>query len=409
LGPVQPVEPGTRVGRLEVFFDVVFVFGFFQIARFVTRDLEARTLIEGALVLALLWLCWIAHMLAAHRVLISEGFAPLVTFAAMAAVLAVALTIPHAFGPMTGGLYGPLLFPACYLAIRVVHLWLHWHVARNVPAERRQLVRLTLATVVSTGLLFLAAALPFHFEAFNQFGVRAGLWTLAVLVEYGTGMAIGLSGWQVKAPQHYAERFELIVIIALGESIISIGVGSEVIGRPITWPDLLAAVLVILVIATLWWAYFDLVGPAAELALRGSEDRALIALARDGYIYLHLPMIAGLILFAIGAEEALRYANTVSSDPFQPLHGLGTCLLFAGLALYFASLAAFQLRALGTLLWSRVAVIVLLIAIAPIAGRLPSAVVVGLLVGICVALVTVETIVYDDSRHALREAVRHER
>lgn len=403
------MEAGTRVSRLEVFFDLVFVYGLFNIARFVTKDLTVADLTAGLLLLALLWFCWVSHVLVAQRVRLTEGYAQLVTFAAMAGVVAIALTVPRAFGDQPGGAPAPLLFPACYITIRGLHFWLHWQAAVELPGERRQIARLGVALLVSTALLFLAAVLPWYVDLFTQVWVRIGVWALAVLIEYLTGLSVGLSGWRLAAPGHFVERFELLLIVTLGESIISIGIGSGVLGRPITWPAFFSSILAVVVIASLWWAYFDIVAPAAQLVLEASQGRDRIALARDAYIYLHLPIIAGLMLLALGGEEGLRYLGSPEVDIRKPVPGLGALLVMASVALYFLGLAAFQLRALGTVLWTRVAIVLFFAALVPVAGRIPSALALGLLGAGCIGLVIAETVLLADSRRTLHQEVRRER
>lgn len=311
------------MSRLEIFFDLVFVYGFFNISRFLVEDLNAGGLIKGLLVLALLWLCWIGHILVAHRIRLGEGVAPLVSFAAMGAALAIALAIPHAFADMPGGIYGPLLFPIFYFLLRSLHLGLHMYAVRQVPEEYRLLVRVGVAVSISTGLLLLAAALPWLPGDLDHFGVRVGLWALAVLVEYGSALVIGLSGWRLASPTHFVERFELIIIIAFGELIISVGIGSGVLGKAITWPTLVSSLVGLTTVACLWWTYFDSLAHGAALAMHGLKGDDQIALARDGYIYLHLPMIAGLILVALGGEEIVRFMAAHTANVGRPLHGLG--------------------------------------------------------------------------------------
>lgn len=397
------------MSRVEIFFDLVFVYGFFNVSRFVAEDLNAGGLIKGLLVLALLWLCWIAHILVAHRVRLGEGVAPLVAFAAMGAALAITLAIPHAFADVQGGIYGPLLFPTCYFLLRSLHLGLHWYAVRRVPEERRLLARVGVAVAISTGLLLLAAVLPWLPGELDHFRIRVGLWTLAVLVEYGSGMVIGLSGWRLASPEHFVERFELIIIIAFGELIISVGIGSGVLGKPITWPTLVSSLVGLTTVACLWWAYFDTLTHAATLAMHGLKGDDQIALARDGYIYLHLPMIAGLILVALGGEEMVRFMATHPANVGKPLHGLGAPLLYVGVALYLLSLIGFQLRALGTLVWTRGIAFLVLVALVPLAGRLPSMVALGLLAVVGVGLVIAEIVFLAESRNALHDAVREER
>ncbi|MFG1952015.1 low temperature requirement protein A [Micromonospora sp. NPDC048830] len=406
---VHRVAPGARVDRLELFFDLVFVYAFFSVTNTAARELNAGGLLQGLLMLALLWWSWCAHTVVANRVRLGEGIAPPAMFGAMAAVFVIALAVPHAFEDQPGGLYGPLIFAVGYFAVRSVHLVLHWYTARGDPPLRRQLRRLSASMSVATALLVLAAYLPEHVEGRYENAVRFSLWILAVAVEYGTGLRIGLWGWAVASAGHWVERFELIVIVAFGESIISIGVGSELTGQAITWLTVVTAMLGITVIATLWWAYFDLVGPAALHTMHGTHGTARVALARDGYIYLHLPMIAGLITLALGAKPVLHHLGTLGVDLRAPLPGSGVALGYGGVALYLLGLVGFQLRVLGTLLWTRLITIVLVLGLTPVAVRLPALAAVAVLTAVCLALLSTELVVLRQSRHALHDAVRRER
>lgn len=412
FGSIRSVEAGARVARIEVFFDLVFVYAFFNIARSISDELNLGGLVKGLLLVALLWLCWISHMLVAQRVRFGEGFVQLVAFAVMAAVTTIALAIPHAFDPRPTDphvISGPLLFAASYLAIRALHHGLHWYAIRPFARPRRQLMRLGVALVISVSLLFAAALLPYVSERFDSFGVKASLWAIALLIEYGNGLVIGLSGFRVAAPGHFVERFELIIIIVFGELIISIGLGSGIIGQPVTWAILLISVLGIVVIAILWWSYFDLIAPAAALALHGNQGQARTALARDGYMYLHLPMITGLMLLALAGEDLMAQFATGEASLLKPLHGISQALAYAGTALYLLSLVAFQLRVLGTLLWSRLVAVVLFSAGVLVANRLSSLVALGLLGGILIVFVVAEIVLLSGARRMLHQLVREER
>ncbi|MFB9235802.1 low temperature requirement protein A [Plantactinospora siamensis] len=406
---VHEVAPGARADRLELFFDLVFVFAFITITRVETSRLTAAGLAQGVLVLALLWWAWCAHTMVANRIRLGEGITPPVMFAAMAAVFVIALAIPQAFENRPGGLHEPIVFAGGYFVVRGTHLALHRYAARDDPPLRRQLRRLTASTCAATTLLVLAAYLPEWCAGPYRTAARFGLWTLAVLVEYGAGLAVGLWGWAVQSAGHWVERFELILIVAFGETIIAIGLGSELTGRSITWVTVLTSTLGITIVAILWWAYFDLIGPAALNTMHGTHGRARVALARDAYIYLHLPMIAGLITVALSGEILLRHLGTVRVALAVPLPGPGVPLAYAGVAIYLAGLVGFQARALGTLLWSRAATIALLAAAAPLAVRLPALVALLILTAICLALVVTELVVLRESRRALRAAVRRER
>jgi low temperature requirement protein LtrA len=409
------VAPGARVDWLELFFDLVFVFAFFTITRTEANDLDRDGLVQGALVLALLWWAWCAHTVVGNRIRLGEGVAPAAMFVAMLAVFVIALAIPQAFRNLPGGLNQPLVFALGYFVVRAVHLLLQWYVARNDPPLRTQLRRLTASVLVATTLLVLAAIVPDHIDGPPPAVVRIVGWLLAVAVEYGTGYRIGLSGWNVVSAGHWVERFELIIIITFGEVIVSVGTGSGLAGRPITLLAVVSSAIGFTIVASLWWAYFDLIGPAALETMHGTHGKARGAMARDAYIYLHLPMVAGLISFALGSEIVLHHLGAQHVDLREPLHGPAQPLAYSGVALYLLGLVGFQLRVLGTLLWTRLitftflGTILLLLALEPVVVNLPDLVAAALLAAVCLALLFIELVVLRKSRDVLRASVRRER
>lgn len=412
---VHAVAPGARVDRLELFFDLVFVFAFFTVTRTEARDLDLGGLLQGVAVLALLWWAWCAHTVVANRIRLGEGIAPAGVFVAMLAVFVVALVIPHAFLNLPGGLNEPLVFAVGYFAVRSVHLLLHWYAARNDLPLRAQLRRLAASMLVATSLLVVAAVVPENLDGMYRYAIRLCGWALAVAVEYGTGFRIGLSGWAVVSAGRWVERFELIVIIAFGNVIVSIGTGSGLTGRPITLLSVVTAMFGFTIVASLWWAYFDLIGPAALHTMHGTHGQPRVALARDGYIYLHLPMIAGLIAMSLGSEIVLRNLGAPHVDLRAPLRGPAQPLAYSGVALYLTGLVGFQLRVLSTLLWTRLVTITLLvtililIALVPVVPHLPDLAAAAILATTCPALLITELVILRQSRYALHTALRHER
>jgi low temperature requirement protein LtrA len=398
------------VDRLELFFDLVFVFAFFNVTRVLAERVSAAALVHSLLVLALLWWSWCTHTLLANRVRLGEGVAPMVMFVAMPAVFLMALSISQAFVDQPGGLSGPLIFAGCYFAVRALHLAFHWYGAREDPAERRQLLRAGTPLVVAVALLVVAGLLPGRVDGVHQIDGRLVLWALAVLVEYATGFALGLWGWRLASAGHWVERYDLIVIVAFGELIISLGIGSGLIGgRAIGWPTIAASVLGIAITVMLWWAYFDIVAPGALMKMHRTRGRPRIALARDAYIYLHLPIIAGLILVALGGEEYLRYVGHRYPDLSVPLPGPGVPVLYAGVVLYLLGHLAFQLRILHNVTWTRVVAVVVITALIPAGMSIPVLVSLGLLTVLLLALVAAELVFFAETRRTLREASLEER
>ncbi|KKK04562.1 low temperature requirement protein A [Micromonospora sp. HK10] len=410
LGPAVPVAPGARVDRFEVFFDLVFVFSFFIITRATALQVNGAALLHALLVLAVLWWTWVVHSIVATRIRLGEGFVPVLMTVGMAALFTFALSLPNAFRDPRGNAAGPIVAAISYIVIRGVHLLLYLHAVRDSPAERRQLLRFMPELVGSTLLLGVAALIPPKIDDLVSAAVvRDGLWAIVVLLQYSTGLVAGTWGWGVASAEHWTERYDLILIIALGESVISVGVGSNLLGHPPTWPAVAAAALGIFFTAALWWAHYDMIGPAARIALHAAEDGPRVAMARDAYGYLFLPMIAGIILFALGAEMIVHQI----ADPEVPQHlptlGPGVPLLFGGVICYLCGNMLFQLRTLRTLSWTRIVAVLLLAVTMPLARHLPALVAFTMLTAITVGLVAAEVVLFDEGRRALRGLVFEER
>jgi low temperature requirement protein LtrA len=410
LGPAVSIAPGARVDKFEIFFDLVFVFSFFNIARSTAANLNGNGMLHAVLVLAVLWWCWVVHTVVATRIRIGEGFVPVLMVGGMAALFCFALALPQAFLDPRGSEAGPIVVAVSYVIIRGVHLALFLHIVRDDPVERRQLFRYAPELALSTILLLVAALLPAHLpDSSTAQLVRNALWVTVVLLQYGTGLLARTWGWQVTSAEHWTERYDLILIIALGESVISVGLGSDLLGQPPTWPGVTAAVLGIVFTAALWWVHYDLIGPAARIALHATLGRARVLMARDAYAYLYLPMITGIITFALGAEGIIHDVAEPGVPVTEPARGPNVPLLFGGVFLYLLGNMLFQLRTLRTVSWLRVGTLVLLAAGIPIAMPLPGLAALGLLTAICVGLVAAEVILMSEARHALRGVVFEER
>ncbi|MET9303441.1 low temperature requirement protein A [Micromonospora aurantiaca] len=410
LGPAVPVAPGARVDRFEIFFDLVFVFSFFIITRATALQVTGGALLHALLVLAVLWWSWVVHSVVATRVRLGEGFVPVLMTVGMAALFTFALSLPNAFRDPRGNAAGPMVAALSYTVLRLIHLLLYRHAVRDSPNERRQLLRFAPELIGSTALLLVAALLPPRIDdLFSAAVLRDVLWGGVVLLQYGSGLIAGTWGWGVASAEHWTERYDLILIIALGESVISVGVGSNLLGQPPTWPAVAAAVLGIFFTAALWWAHYDMVGPAARIALHVAQDGPRVAMARDAYAYLFLPMITGIILFALGAETIVHGIADPNVPPSEPAHGPGVPLLYGGVICYLCGNMLFQLRTLRTLSWTRVGAALLLGLLIPVAERVPGLAALGMLTAVTVGMVAVEVVVFAEGRQALRKLVFEER
>ena len=193
---------------------------------------------------------------------------------------------------------------------------------------------------------------------------RDALWAAAVAIDYaGPGLLTRarLRGLQEVAVAHFAERYGLFVIICLGESVVAIGVGAS--GRPLNAEVVAAVGLGILITAGLWWTYFESFASTAEERLRSHADPVLAA--SDAYSYLHLLLVAGIIIFAVGVKLSLR-------DVGEPLADAPRLALCGGIALYLLGHAAFRLRLSGAVNPEKIAFAGALLALFGTGSELPA-------------------------------------
>jgi low temperature requirement protein LtrA len=390
-----PVAEEARVAPIELYFDLVFVFSLTQVTALMGADPTARVIVRGLLVLALLWWTWVAYAWLGNVVQADEGLGRAAMFGAMAAMFVLALSLPEAFDDRPGGLPGPVVVALAYLSVRLLHLGIFFKVADDDPGLRRQLWRFAPSVFGSTAVLLVASQLEGTAQTLT--------WAGALIVDYVGTMLGGASGWRLRSASHFAERHGLILIVALGESIVAIGVG--VAQLPISWPIVAASVLGLTVAGCLWWAYFDLVSIGAERALRRAEGEERARLARDAYTYLHLPLVAGIILVALGMEKVLEYVGDTNhhglSDPLDPLP-LGA--LYGGVALYLLGHSAFKYRTWRRVTIGRLVVAVLVVTLIPPAMALPALGALAMLAGVLVAMIAFEARRYSEAREQIRHS-----
>jgi low temperature requirement protein LtrA len=367
-----------RVTPLELFFDLVFVFAITRVTSLMAHDLSWASIGQGLLVLAALWWGWSAYAWLTNHVAGDEGSARLVVFVAMGAMVLVALAVPEAFGDHA------LLFALAYLVMRVAHIGLYWVASREDPDVHVAVLYL-LPTAIAGPLVLVGAA-------FTDGTLQTALWLLALAIDYGGPLVTGVGGFRVH-PHHFAERFQLIVIIALGESIVAIGVGAgeEELSARIG----LAAVLALAASAGLWWAYFDVVAPVAQRRLAELTGAERSTLARDSFAYLHLLLIAGIELFALGVEQVVGHVD-------EPLSIEASAALFGGVALYLLGHVAFRWRNARRLNRQRTVMAVVCAACIPLGAELNSVVALALVTVLVVSLIAYEVLHFAASRARVR-------
>jgi low temperature requirement protein LtrA len=313
-----------RTTPLELFFDLVFVYAITQISHLVGADLTPAGFARGAVVLAAIWYAWICFAWLTNNVGVDDEVVRAGLLAAAGASFLVALAVPHALDSEV------LLFVSAYFAVRVLHVVLYTYGTRHSPAVRRNVLAIAPTFVLGPAALF---ALPWLPEEW-----RLPYLLVALAFDASSPFVSGVAELPVK-PAHFAERFALFVIITLGESIVSIGVGA---GAHPHGAVVLAVVLAFILTVLLWWAYFDVVSMAAEwrLGRAGRAERAL--LARDAYTYIHYVIVAGIVGFAVGCKELV-------AEPTDRLPTAAAVALCAGIGVYLLGHALFRFRMTRTI------------------------------------------------------------
>ena len=371
---------GELVSPLELFFDLVFVLAITQCTALMARDPTWGGIGRGLLVLGLLWWSWVGYAWLTSVVDPDEGPVRLVLFTAMAALLVTSLCVPDAFGD------SGLIFALAYGAVRAAHIALFVLASRDDPGLRHSVVGLGVSTAVGIAVLVVGAVLDGN--------ARTAVWAAALVFDMAGPLIIDPGGWRL-VPGHFAERHGLIVIVALGESIVAIGVGA---GAGVDGGVIAAAVLGIAVASALWWVYFDVAALAAAQRLAELEPvRARNKLARDAFSYLHLPMVGSIVLVAFGMKATLAHVA-------DPLAWQSAAALVGGLALYLLAQVAFKLRSLGSVSAQRLAAAAVLVALVPVAHAVDAVATVALAGVVLWGLIAFEDVRFAEARNQVRHA-----
>jgi low temperature requirement protein LtrA len=372
------VDVEQQVSPLELFFDLVFVFAITQVTGFIAHGATWTALFEGLAILAALWFGWESYVWLANRAASDEGPMRVVLLAAMGALLIASLAVPRAFGD------DGVIFGIAYFAVRAMHLVAFRIVARDDPELQRVIGRLASTVLPAAALIVVAGALDGTAQAL--------CWIAALSIDYGGLVARGVEGWRVVAG-HFAERHGLVIIIALGESIVSVGVGVGAL--ELDTGIIVAALLGIAIASAMWWAYFDFVAIVAERRLRAAPRAEQVHIARDSYTYLHLPMVTGIVLFALGIKLLLGH---VDAD----LEAVPATALCLGPALYFLALSAFKRRNIGSFNQPRLVAAVVLVVLVPLATAIPGLLALALVALVCCAVIGYESVRYAEARDRIR-------
>ncbi|WP_227356099.1 low temperature requirement protein A [Haladaptatus salinisoli] len=371
-------EQGKSASTLELFFDLVFVFAFTQVTSFLVEHQTWVGLAQGAAILAVVWRAWVAYSwLTGAASAEKDVVERLILLGGMTFMAAVALSIPDAFGDTA------LIFGVTYFIARLFHVILYYLVA---PSETRAaLHRLTPGWVGGPALLVVAGFVD---------GLLASiLWIAAIIFEYGIVFGRSIEGFQIDIG-HFIERHQLIVIVALGESIIAIGiaVGTEELLSSLVVG--LATFLGFALIVALWWLYFDYTVLVAGQQLARMSGYEQVLLAHISFSGLHLLIVGSIIFIAFGIEQTLAHVN----EPLGPIAAIGLC---GGSTLYLLGHTAWQYNEYHTVNGARLTVAVAIVGLIFVAGRFTAFVILTALTGFFVGLAAYET-VYSEDRKSIR-------
>ena len=371
------VEHEHSVTPRELFFDLVFVFAFTQVATLLSDDPTFAGIGRGVLVVAALWWPWTAYAWLTNTVDPEEGFVGAALLVALIAMFIAALAVPGVFGD------DGVLFGAAFLVVVAMHLALYALAGRGHRDLLAAVLRLAPWTLLGAVLILVAG---FGFAD----GARIWLWVAALACTYvGAGLS-GSTGWRVH-PSHLAERYGLVLIIALGEAFVAIGIGATGVG--IGLGEVVAAILGLLIATSFWLAYFDFFSIRGERMLAELRGPDRIALARDVYAYAHLPMIVGIVLFAFAMKTIVAHVG-------EELDFAVAFALCGGSALYLLTYSGIRIRIERRVRLSRgrfVAALALLLAL-PLATLIPALAALAVVTAVWLALHTYELVLWREAR-----------
>jgi low temperature requirement protein LtrA len=357
-----------RTAPVELLWDLVFAFAITRVTALLGAQLNALGLVRGLLALALVWWAWSAFVWATNAQDPDAAVLRAALLLGSALIFISGLALPEAYGSEA------ILFAVTYVCVRLLHLALYADASRRGRASMWAIAGF--AASVGAGMALLLAG------AVAGGTTQLVLWLAAAAIDYAGPAWLTrerLRGLQQVAVAHFAERYGLFIIICLGESVVGIGLGAS--GHRLTGTTVVAVALALAITIGLWWTYFDRVAALAEERLREHPDPVLAA--SDAYSYIHLLLVAGIIVFAVGARHAVVH-------PDEVMPAATRLTLCGGVALYLLGHAAFRLRLIGRVGAAEPLAACAALALAPMAADMAAWVACGLLALVLLALVGAE-------------------
>jgi low temperature requirement protein LtrA len=340
---------------MELFFDLVYVFAVTQLSHLLLEHLTLQGAAQALLLLLAVWWAWIYNAWFTNWFDPNRRAVRLVLIGVMLLSLLMAATLPEAFGERG------LFFAATYVAAQFGRSLFIVAALGSAPTLRRNFQRI-LVWFGASGALWLAGG-------FAEGAAREAWWLAAVLVDYlapaasfftpGLGRSL-TTDWNI-AGGHLAERCQLFLIIALGESILV--TGATFGGLPLSTVTVAAVVVALLGSVALWWLYFDRAAEDSGVVMASAKDPG--RLGRSAYTYFHLPMVAGIIVAAVGDELMIAH-------PLDPSSAAAAAVILGGPALFLAGHILFKWAVFDHVSRPRLAAILALAALAPLSPLVPS-------------------------------------
>jgi low temperature requirement protein LtrA len=375
--PETREEGERRTTYLELFFDLVFVFAVTQVTALVAADPTARGFAHGALVFALVWWAWSGYAWMTNAIDVERTETRLLMLAAAAGSFLMAIMVPGAFGD------DGARFVLAYVFVRVLNVGLYIRGLRGSEQE---------GAILHLAPYFLVAPLVAVPGGFVDGWARAAIWLASLAIDVFGTLRSGRWGFRV-SPAHFAERYALFVIIALGESVVAIGATADVLPRDASF--FAAVTIAFALVATLWWSYFDFPALAAARALRFAAPERRGPLARDLFTFFHFPNVLGIIYIAVAVKKSLAH-------PSEPLSGGGRAALALGLVLFMLQFVLGRLRVIHRISWERLVGMATVVGVV-VAGRSLDAVwLLGLVWLVLVATTVAEIVRLGEARATVR-------
>ncbi len=343
------IDPVMRSGdraasTLELFFDLVYVYAITQVVGLLHDGHSVGTLAEGALIIWLLWWTWSIYTWTTNWTGTDGTRTRLVLLATMGVTLLMALTIPTAFGD------GSIWFGVTYFTVRAMASALYWFSSTDYPAQREAFMTFAPTSLLAAGLVLVGG--------FLETPWLIALWVAAALLDLVAAAFAGRGTWAI-AGHHFAERNGLFIIVALGETIVGIGLSAAGVERDAV--HIAAIIIGFAIAASLWWAYFHRAAVVLEEALVGALGKQPGRIARDAYSILHYPLVVGIVFYAVAAEEIVAH-------PADPLEQFGRFAFSLGVSMALLAIAAAVYRVTGRVPTIRIGTAVVIMAIGAVAG-----------------------------------------